>query len=112
MTLDLTIDTFTKLQGEKFLFLRTFDEPKDWPSPVEVELVEVTDLAGRTETGIPDRHPFSLIFRGDLDCPMGPYMHTVEHQTLGRFDLCIAPVMYERGDPAKPTAMFYEAVFN
>jgi hypothetical protein len=58
--------------------------------PVDVTLVEVTDMLPANTTQTQGRECFSLLFRGEtIALPQGTY--TVEHAALGRFGLFLVP---------------------
>lgn len=78
-------------------------------STFDVELVEVT--GGRPGPSGDDantsvRKPFSLVFRGPLDCHLPQGIHTVLHDTLGKLELFLVPIGPDR------EGMRFETVFN
>jgi uncharacterized protein DUF6916 len=71
------------------------------PEREAVDLVEVTQ--GQST---PRQEQFSLTFRGDSAKVFPQRLYSMEHDTMGAFDLFLVPV--GRDD----TGTFYEAVFN
>jgi hypothetical protein len=58
--------------------------------PVDVTLIEVTDMMPANTRSEPGRECFTLLFRGEsIALPQGTY--TVEHAALGRFGLFLVP---------------------
>jgi len=58
--------------------------------PVDVTLIEVTDMLPANTRSEPGRECFTLLFRGEsIALPQGTY--TVEHAALGRFGLFLVP---------------------
>ena len=72
---------------------------------LEVELVEVTDYAGKS-VGPSKRRSFSILFRGPkhTNLPQGSYK--VEHDKMGTVELFLVPIMPDAN------SNLYEAVFN
>jgi len=68
---------------------------------VAIDLVELNDSRSS-----PQNEAFSLLFRGDSRQVYPQRLYSVEHDTMGAFDLFLVPV----GRDEKGT--FYEAVFN
>ena len=69
---------------------------------VEIELVEVKEndeVAGQTER-------FSAFFRGPLEPFLPQRTYTMEHASLGSFELFIVPIRKDQ------EGYYYEAVFN
>lgn len=69
----------------------------------KVKLIEVHDWrpSSATKTG---RECFSLIFRGSGFSQLKQNTYTVEHGSLGKFEMLLVPIGKNRG--------YYEAVFN
>ena len=88
----LTLADFSPLLGE------TFRMAGDGDGPLEVELVEVTELP--REPG--GRAPFSLVFRGGPTPPLPQRIYRVEHAALGTIEIFLVPIAADR----------YEAVFT
>ena len=87
-----TAGTFAPRLHERFTLVDAGD-------PLELELVEVTELGAATPER---RRPFSIVFRG----PNGPTLpqrtFRLEHAELGAFELFLVPI-----GPGE-----YEAVFT
>jgi hypothetical protein len=91
----LTAEDFRALLGTRFVM----------PSvPFEAELIEVTDRAAPSVTGL--RAPFSIVFRGPLQPVLSQGIRRVEHNGLGELDLFLVPIGPDE------TGMRYEAVFG
>ena len=75
----LRLATYVPLVGT------TFRINRDGSSPLSVKLVSATPLSGKGDS-------FSLIFRGRSDAMLAEQSSTIEHSSLGRFDLFVAPV--------------------
>lgn len=75
----LRLATYVPLVGS------TFRINREGASPLKVKLVSATPLAGKGES-------FSLIFRGQRHSEIAERISTLEHPSLGRFDLFVAPV--------------------
>ena len=88
----LTVEDFAALRGERFRIA------PDGEPGVEVELVEVTELA--REPG--GRAPFSLVFMGGPSPPLPQQIYRVEHGDLGAIEIFLVPIASDR----------YEAVFT
>ena len=74
---------------------------------LEVELVEVDDVGGRS--GVPPerpRAPFSVVFLGPRDPVLPQRIYRLEHDELGTLDLFLVPI--GRDD----AGVRYEAVFT
>jgi hypothetical protein len=63
----------------------TFRINREGASPLKVKLVSAKALAGKGES-------FSLIFRGPRHAELAQQISTLEHPSLGRFDLFVAPI--------------------
>lgn len=68
--------------------------------PLEIELVKVTSLSS------PGHVQFSIQFQGPGNLFLPQRTYTIEHETIGRFDLFLVPV------GKNSTGFEYEAVFN
>jgi len=88
----VTIDDFRPLQGDRFRIA------PDGAEPLEVELVEVTEIP--REPG--GRAPFSLVFRGGPSPPLPQRIYRVEHEKLGELDIFLVPIAVDQ----------YQAVFT
>jgi hypothetical protein len=55
----------------------------------------------------PRRNPFSLVFVGPGEIPLGQRIHALDHRTLGRLELFLVPI-----GPGRDGRPRYEAVFN
>ena len=73
---------------------------------VEVELIEVSDLGSGSSRAVGRRDPFSIVFRGPHDSPLGQGTYKIEHGQMGAFDLFVVPI-----GPDKE-GLCYEAIFN
>src|SRR5438105_11810080 len=88
----VTIDDFRPLQGDRFRIA------PDGAEPLEVELVEVTEIP--REPG--GRAPFSLVFRGGPNPPLLQSIYRVEHEKFGELDIFLVPIAVDR----------YQAIFT
>jgi hypothetical protein len=88
----LTVADFAALRAAWFRIV-----PGDSP-PLEVELVEVTEIP-RKPGG---RAPFSLEFEGGPNPPLPQRIYRVEHEGLGLMEIFLVPIASDR----------YEAVFT
>ena len=70
---------FVPLVGTDFRIHRQGDRP------LRVKLIEVKQTSGAGES-------FSLLFHGHAGALLRQDVHRIEHPTLGRFDLFVAPV--------------------
>ena len=87
-----TAGTFSPRLRERFTLVDAGD-------PLELELVEVTELGPAT----PERRgPFSLVFRGPNRSTLPQRISRLEHAELGTFELFLVPI-----GPGE-----YEAVFT
>ena len=75
----LRLATYVPLVGT------TFTIHRQGALPLSVKLVSATELPGVGDS-------FSLIFRGPRHSEVGQQVSTIEHRSLGRFDLFVAPV--------------------
>jgi len=99
---DLTREIFAECLGT------TFRIHYGAASPLEVELIEATALPGQPRENIPlpNRQPFSLVFRGSKDGCLPQMMYPVEHDKLGTMDLFLVPIFPDQA------GYRYEAIFN
>ncbi len=76
--------------------------------PLEVELIEVTDLtsASGSENESSTRLPFSIVFRGPKEPSLPQNIYDIEHDKMGTLNLFIVPI----GPDSE--GMLYEAVFS
>jgi hypothetical protein len=74
--------------------------------PIEVELVEVTELGLRTAPPGAPRQPFSLLFRGPKNLRIPQKIYRLEHEQLGAMELFLVPL----GPDVEGTR--YEAIFT
>ena len=99
MSENLTEENFARNLNTKF---RVRAEA---PRPVELELVEVKGWRTRPEEE-QGMERFTLLFLGPGDIFMPQQTYTLEHESMGVFDIFIVPVgQDERG-------FKYQAVFN
>jgi hypothetical protein len=79
----------------------------DLLEPLEVELIEVSDLSTKQSTSHSDvkRQPFSIVLVGPAEPVLHQGMYRVEHNNFGPLDLFLVPI----GPNQK--GMRYEAVF-
>ena len=72
---------------------------------LEVELIEVTDYAGKS-MGSSRRRPFTILFRAAKDTILQQAVYKLEHDKMGTLELFLVPIMPdEKGS-------LYESVFN
>jgi len=72
---------------------------------LEVELIEVTDYAGKL-MGPSKRRPFTILFRAPKDTILPQAVYKLEHDKMGTVELFLVPIMPdEKGS-------LYESVFN
>jgi len=78
-----TAETFAELVGDEFRLHVDADQV------FELRLAAAVPVGGAPAGG---RAPFSILFRGPADpiLPQGTY--SIEHATLGRFDLFLVPL--------------------
>ncbi len=96
----LNKSSFSEHLGEKFRL-----HPGS-SNVVEVELIEVSDAGSGSSRAQGRRDPFSIVFRGPHDSPLGQGTYKVEHGKMGAVDLFLVPI-----GPDKD-GLCYEAVFN
>jgi hypothetical protein len=75
----LRLATYVPLVGSTFLIHR------EGSLPLSVKLVSATELPGVGDS-------FSLVFRGPLHSEVSQQVSSIEHRSLGRFELFVAPV--------------------
>ena len=90
-----TADIFEPLEGESFTV---------GAQDLSLELVGVTKLSGSEKD--PERHPFSLTFKGRCSDMPAQGLYRLEHPTVGELEIFLVPVGME-GE-----AYLFEAVFN
>jgi hypothetical protein len=104
-----------KLTGEMFQahLNETFRLYYGVPEPVALTLIDVrTRRAAPAPTpwsadAAPERAPFSIVFQGPPESPLGQGMYRLENDALGTLDdLFLVPI------GANQRGRFYEAVFN
>ena len=78
-----------------------FQVQVDENTPVDLELVEVTELKV-----YPRQEEFTLTFRGPLELFLGQGMRGFTHDQMGEFELFIVPIKQDAH------GFYYEAVFN
>ena len=76
--------------------------------PLEVKLIEATELSSGTGPGeeLRKRKPFSLVFRGPKEPELPQKIYKMEHGKLGTLDLFLVPI-----GPDKE-GVCYQAIFN
>jgi hypothetical protein len=94
MAAPLTAALFRPHLGSSFL-VRRADGPE-----TEIELAEVREVS--PQPGAPRQDPFTLLFSGPTEHPLGQGLHSLEHSTMGTLEIFLVPVSPES----------YEAVFN
>ena len=95
MEASLTHEAFSQNANSKFQ-VQTDDN-----TPVELELVEVTELKV-----YPQQEEFTLTFRGPLNQFLDQGVRQFTHDQMGQFELFIVPVKQDA------EGFYYEAVFN
>jgi hypothetical protein len=93
----LTVDDFAATVGTRYA---TDAGPA---GPTELELVSA-DAVGDAGPGVP-RAPFSLVFLGPPDHPLGQGTHALQHPALGELEIFLVPIAPD-ADGRR-----YEAVF-
>ena len=96
MEASLTHEEFTKNANTKFQV-----PVDDESSPVEIELIDVTELKI-----YPQQEEFTLTFRGPLNAFLDQGVRPFQHDQMGEFELFIVPVKQDAD------GFYYEAVFN
>ena len=95
MEASLTHEAFSQNANSKF------QVQNDDNTPVELELVEVTELKV-----YPQQQEFTLTFRGPLNQFLDQGVRQFTHDQMGQFELFIVPVKQDA------EGFYYEAVFN
>ena len=95
MEASLTHEAFSQNANSKF------QAQLDENTPVELELVEVTELKV-----YPRQEEFTLTFRGPLNQFLDQGVRPFRHDQMGEFELFIVPVKQDA------EGFYYEAVFN
>lgn len=95
MGASLTHEAFSQNANSKF------QVQLDENAPVELELVEVTELKV-----YPRQEEFTLTFRGPLNQFLDQGVRPFSHDQMGEFELFIVPVKQDA------EGFYYEAVFN
>jgi hypothetical protein len=70
-----------------------------------VKLVEVYDLTSKSLTPIA-KECFGVVFRGPRTALLQQETYTVEHGSLGKFDMLVVPIT------SRKEGQYYEAIFN
>jgi hypothetical protein len=78
-----------------------FATSTDEGEPVELELVEVSELKT-----FPGQESFAVVFRGPNEATLGQGMRAFEHSRMGQFELFIVPFKQDAA------GLYYEAIFN
>jgi hypothetical protein len=79
----------------------TFQVRVGGTTPLPLELLEVTE-----KDQSPKMEQFSLVFRGPLTPSFSQGIYTLEHETLGTFDLFLVPLGPDSA------GMCYQVIFN
>jgi hypothetical protein len=110
-----TLQTFAPHLGETFRLRPPTRPDADPPAPLDLQLIEVTDLGQRGAppdapgaAGTPGGHraPFSIVFRGPPAPVLPQRIYPLEHAGIGVFELLLVPIGPDDG------GMRYEAVFT
>ena len=99
------LETFTQTTFAAHLG-ETFHVHHDAPSPLEMELTDVTSLGSADNAAAGQRDPFSVLFQGPADALLEQRIYTLSHEAMGTFELFLVPL-----GPAA-NGMRYEAVFT
>ena len=94
----LTAASFDPHRGSTFRTAVGQDE-------VELRLAAVERLP--TYPGAPRPEPFSLVFTGPLESPLGQRTHRLHHDVIGDLEIFLVPI-----GPGPEGIARYEAVFN
>jgi len=97
----LTCTDFSPLLQEAFRL--TYAESA---LPLEVVLVQATELGEATSPPGSRRRPFSLIFRGPLAPILPQRIYSLGHQALGTLEIFLVPIGPDS------VGMRYEAIFT
>lgn len=95
MEASLTHEAFSQNANTKF------QVQADDNTPVEVELIDVTELKV-----YPRQEEFTLTFRGPLNAFLDQGVRPFTHDQMGEFELFIVPIKQDA------EGFYYEAVFN
>jgi hypothetical protein len=95
----LNQERFSRCLNTKFTFYS-----KDRQA-VSVKLVEVYDLTSKSVTPTA-KECFGVVFRGPRTAPLRQETYTVEHESLGKFDMLVVPIT------SRKEGQYYEAIFN
>lgn len=96
-----TVQTFAPQVNDTF---RVFS---DSSAPMDMTLIDVTDLGPASERDAAQRRaPFSLVFRGPRTGLLPQRIYRIEHHALGAFDLFLVPIGPDN------EGMRYEAIFT
>ncbi|HET6974265.1 MAG TPA: hypothetical protein VFH96_09590 [Pyrinomonadaceae bacterium] len=95
MEASLTHEEFSKHANTKF------QVQLDQPPPVELDLVEVSELKI-----YPQQEEFTILFRGPREAFLDQGVRFLKHDQMGEFELFIVPVSQDA------EGFYYEAVFN
>jgi hypothetical protein len=95
----LNQETFSRYLNTKFTFHHKNVEA------VRVKLVEVYDLTSKTVMPTA-KQCFGVVFSGPRNAPLRQETYTVEHESLGKFDMLVVPIT------SRKEGQYYEAIFN
>ena len=85
----------------------TFRARRQGARPLPLELVDVEELRPYARwKGKPREDAFTLVFHGSGKAPLEQGTYTRNHSVLGRFELCLGPVV------TRGSGQDYEAVVN
>jgi uncharacterized protein DUF6916 len=102
----LTRESFAACLGSKFRLHFGAADPLEAAGPLEVELISATALSSPRNPHLPQREPFSLVFRGPSRLYLPQKMYRLEHDTLGTLEIFLVPIgVHAEG-------LQYEAIFN
>ncbi len=99
MSIKLEMSVFSKCLGDRYRLA------SELSADVHLELLKVTNLQRSPDADEEVGASFSLIFRGPLDYVLSEQVYRLEHEKLGVFELCLAPVGMDE------SSLHYEAVF-
>jgi hypothetical protein len=109
------LQTFAPHLGETFHLRLPTRPDADPPTPLDLQLIEVTDLTqrgappdapGAAGTAGDHRAPFSIVLRGPPAPVLPQRIYSLEHAGVGVFQLFLVPIGPDGG------GMRYEAVFT
>lgn len=72
----------------------------------ELALLSASKIETSSRTSLPGDRPFSLVFRGPNQHPIGQGTHPLVHPGLGQVDLFLVPIQPDAEGP------LYEAIFS